>query len=227
MGQEPDELRRDIERRRDELGDTIDAIGDRVSPGRIIERRRNRMTDGVRSFRDRVMGTVSAGTDTIGDVAGSVRDHVGPDAVRQQTAGSPLGAGLVAFGIGFIVAAAFPPTEPEIAAADRATDALEPAKDAAIEAARNVADDVKQGASRRRPTGQGRPPPTQPEPSSRTPSSRPPRPRRTRSTPPSADRRLDRPAVTYLQPWRRSSRRPRSADTTTCRDRRRRRFHRS
>ena len=147
MGQEPDELRRDIERRRDELGETIDAIGDRVSPGRIIERRRNRMTDGVRSLRDRMMGTVSAGTDTAGDVAGTVRDHVGPDAVRQQTAGSPLGAGLVAFGIGFIIAAAFPPTEPEVAVAERATDALEPAKDAALEAVRNVADDVKQGAT--------------------------------------------------------------------------------
>ncbi|HEU4842107.1 MAG TPA: DUF3618 domain-containing protein [Ilumatobacteraceae bacterium] len=147
MGQEPDELRRDIERRRDELGETIDAIGDRVSPGRIIERRRNRMTDGVRQFRDRVMGTVSSGTDTIGDVAGNVRDHVGPDAVREQTAGSPLGAGLVAFGIGFLVAAAFPATEPEIAVADRATDALEPAKDAALESVRNVADDVKQGAA--------------------------------------------------------------------------------
>ena len=147
MGQEPDELRRDIERRRDELGDTIDAIGDRVSPGRMIERRRNRMADGMRSFKDRVMGTVSAGTGTIGDVTGNVRDHIGPDAVRQQTTGSPLGAGLVAFGVGFIVAAALPATEPEIAAAEKATDALEPAKHAAIDAARSVADDVKQGAS--------------------------------------------------------------------------------
>ena len=67
--------------------------------------------------------------------------------VREQTAGSPLGAGLVAFGIGFLVAAAFPATEPEIAAADRVTDALEPAKDAALDAARTVADDVKQGAA--------------------------------------------------------------------------------
>ena len=44
------------------------------------------------------------------------------------------------------VAAAFPPTQPEIAATERATDALEPAKEAALEAARNIADDVKQGA---------------------------------------------------------------------------------
>ena len=70
MGQEPAELRRDIERRREELGDTIDAIGDRVSPGRIIERRRNRMADGVRSLKDRIMGTVESGTSAVSDAAG-------------------------------------------------------------------------------------------------------------------------------------------------------------
>ena len=147
MGQEPAELRRDIERRRDELGETIDAIGDRVSPGRIIERRRNRMSDGVRSFKDRVMGTVDAGTGSVGDAVDTVRDHVGPDAIKSQTAGSPLGAGLVAFGIGFLVAAAFPASRVEVAATERAQDTLEPAKDALVDAARNVAGDVKEGAA--------------------------------------------------------------------------------
>lgn len=147
MGQEPAELRRDIERRRDDLGETIDAIGDRVSPGRIIERRRNRMTEGVRSLKDRVMGTVSSGTETVGDAAGAVREHVGPDAMRQQTAGSPLGAGLVAFGIGFLVAAALPPTRRETEVAHQAHDALGPAKEALTESARTVASDVREEAS--------------------------------------------------------------------------------
>jgi len=158
MGQEPEELRRDIERRRDELGDTIDAIGDRVSPGRIIERRRNRTVDSIRSLQHRVMGTVSSGADTVKgtmtsgagtvtDAAGSVRDHLGPEAVKQQTTGSPLGAGLVAFGIGFLVAAALPATQTEAEAAGRAQDALEPAKQALTDAARHVADDVKEGAT--------------------------------------------------------------------------------
>jgi hypothetical protein len=147
MGQEPEELRRDIERRREDLGDTIDAIGDRVSPGRIIERRRNRMADGFRSIQERVMGTMSSGAGSVGDAAGSVREHLGPEALKSQTTGSPLGAGLVAFGIGFLVAAALPATETEAQAAERAQGALEPAKDALSEAARHVADDVKQGAT--------------------------------------------------------------------------------
>jgi len=147
MGQEPEELRRDIERRREDLGETIDAIGDRVSPGRIIERRRNRMVDSVRSVRERVMGTMSSGGGAVSDAAGNVRDHVGPDAMKQQVTGSPLGAGLVAFGIGFLVAATLPTTETEAQAAERAQGALEPAKEALTEAARNVAGDVKQGAT--------------------------------------------------------------------------------
>ena len=145
MGQEPAELRRDIERRREELGETIDAIGDRVSPGRIIERRRNRMADGLRSFKERVMGSMDSGTSAMGGAVDSVRDHVGPDAIKSQTAGSPLGAGLVAFGVGFIVAAALPPSRVEVAATERAQDSLEPAKDALVDAARNVASDVKEG----------------------------------------------------------------------------------
>jgi len=146
MGQEPAELRADIERRRDDLGETIDAIGDRVSPGRIIERRRNRMADGVRSVRDRVMGSVSDGSSKVGDAAGSMREHISPDALKGQTAGSPLGAGLVAAGIGFLVAVAIPASEPEIDAAQRAQQHLEPAKDALMEAGRNVAGDLKESA---------------------------------------------------------------------------------
>jgi gas vesicle protein len=143
MDQGPAELRRDIERRRDDLGDTIDAIGDRVSPGRILERRRNRMADSVRSIKDRVMGTISAGTEKLGDAAGSVRDHASGDAVKQQAAGAPLGVGLVAFGIGFLVAVAMPATEPETEVAQRLQDQLEPAKDALKETGQQLAQSVK------------------------------------------------------------------------------------
>jgi hypothetical protein len=68
------------------------------------------------------------------------------ETIKQQTAGSPLGAGLIAFGIGFIVAAAIPPSEPEVEAARRAQDHLEPAKEALVEAGRNVAADMKDEA---------------------------------------------------------------------------------
>jgi len=147
MGTEPEDLRRDIDRRREDLGETIDAIGDRVSPGRIIERRRNRMSEGVRSLKERVMGPLSSGTSTVGDVAGSVRDHASPEAVKQQAAGSPMVVGALAFGVGFLVAAVLPSTDTEQDAAQRAQGALEPAKEALTDAARSVAADVKDGAA--------------------------------------------------------------------------------
>ena len=147
MGQEPEELRRDIERRRDDLGETIDAIGDRVSPGRIMERRRNRIVGGVRSVTDRLMGSVSSGSDHVGDVASSVKDHISGDAIKQQTSGAPIGAGLVAFGVGFLVAAAFPATQPEQDLAGRAQDAIEPVKGALTEAGQHVASELKDDAS--------------------------------------------------------------------------------
>ena len=40
MGQRAEELRQEIEGTRAELSGTLDAIGDRVSPGRTVDRRR-------------------------------------------------------------------------------------------------------------------------------------------------------------------------------------------
>jgi len=53
MGQNADELRRNIETTRENLGETVEAIGDRVSPGRMIERRKNRV---MTNFRNNVNG---------------------------------------------------------------------------------------------------------------------------------------------------------------------------
>jgi gas vesicle protein len=152
MGQDAQELRDDIRRRREDLEGTLDAIGDRVSPGRMIERRRNRMADGVRSARDRVMGSVSDSTHRASDVASgaadTVKEAVSPDAVRAQTAGHPLSAGMVSFGVGFLLAAAFPKTEVEAKAADALKERAEPATRQLTEAAKEIASDLKDEASR-------------------------------------------------------------------------------
>jgi hypothetical protein len=56
MGQNADELRRDIERTRMEMSDNLDAIGDRVSPRRMAERRWQRTRNWFGSARDSVFG---------------------------------------------------------------------------------------------------------------------------------------------------------------------------
>ena len=120
MGESAEELRRDIEETRGGLTETLDAIGDRVSPGRVIERRKNRMVQSVQSLRDRVMGSAADARDGMADSTSTAVDTVkgAPDVVRQQTQGSPVAAGAIAFGVGFLVAALLPPSEPEQRAAE-------------------------------------------------------------------------------------------------------------
>ena len=67
MGQSAEELRQEIEASRGHLTTTVDAIGDRVSPGQVVERRENRVKGGVQSVREREMGTACDPSDSAGD----------------------------------------------------------------------------------------------------------------------------------------------------------------
>ena len=144
MGQSAEELRREIDVTRGELGETLDAIGDRVSPGRMLERRKNRMARAVHTARVRVMGTA----DAMGDAAGSATETLGnaPDAAREQTQGSPLAAGAVAFGVGVLLASIFPATETEKEAADHLADKVEPLKQEMRAAGQEIAEHLREPA---------------------------------------------------------------------------------
>lgn len=159
MGQSPEELRRDIERTREGLGETLDAIGDRVSPGRMIERKKNRVSYGLRTVKERVMGTVgdttSSLTSTVSDKVHSAGDSAHgaidsvkemPGAVRQQAQGAPAMAGAIAFGIGFLVAAAFPATQAEKDAGAKVMEKVEPLKGELAAAGKEMAEHLKEPA---------------------------------------------------------------------------------
>ena len=148
MGQSAEELRREIEYTRDDLGQTLDAIGDRVSPGRIVERRKNRVVNGLTSVRDRVMGTASDAGHAIGDTGRRHRRHAqrGPDAVVQQTQGSPLVAGAVAFGVGVLMASVFPATAKEQEVADQLKDKAQPLADDLKQTGQEIAEHLKEPA---------------------------------------------------------------------------------
>jgi hypothetical protein len=143
MDQNTDQLKDDIERRREDIGETLDAIGDRVIPGRIIERRREQLRYGVSGVRDRVMGTAHE----ISDAASAAGDQLGPEAVSRQVSGHPLGAGLVAAGLGFLVAAAIPRTQAEVQLAESISDAAAPIREQAEQAVREVGQSIADDAS--------------------------------------------------------------------------------
>jgi hypothetical protein len=79
------------------------------------------------------------------DAAGSA-----PRAVRQQTQGNPLAAGLIAFGVGWLVSSTIPASQREQdlarAAQDKAGDLAQPVKEQAQEVAANLQEPMKQSA---------------------------------------------------------------------------------
>ena len=149
MGQNAEELKRDIAQTRYELGDTLDAIGDRVSPGRIMERKKNRVTESFRTVKERVMGTASDTGHAVTDKMHGLSDAATgmPDTVKQQAQGAPVAAGAIAFGIGFLVAAAIPPSEKEKELSTQMMDKAEPLKQQLTEAGHEMADHLKEPAS--------------------------------------------------------------------------------
>jgi hypothetical protein len=128
-----DELRTDIAEDRRAMAQSIEAIGDRVSPGRMVERRTNRMKDRMVSWRVSVMGAAPSMPH------GSMSMPDAPD-LAATTRGNPLAAGLVAFGAGLVAAAAFPATRREAELAHAAFDAAEPMLH---EAGKEIASDVQ------------------------------------------------------------------------------------
>jgi hypothetical protein len=142
MGEDTEGLRRDIEDTREELSRDVDALTEKVSPSRIVDRGIERTKGRLSGMKDRVMGTTE---DTVGSVRGGVSSagstvsdtaSGAADTVKQKTQGNPLAAGLIAFGVGWLVSSLVPASEKEAEIAGKAVDAAkEKGKPLAQEAA--------------------------------------------------------------------------------------------
>jgi len=160
----PEQLRRDIERTQAGLSADVDALTEKVTPSRIMHRRANRVRRAFGSMRDTVMGSasdagdrmssaVSTATDTVSSTASSAASSAGelvsdaPRKVREQAQGNPLAAGLVAFGLGWLVASLPPASKPEQDLAGQARDlAQEHLQPAATEMAGELKDNLREPA---------------------------------------------------------------------------------
>jgi phage-related protein len=171
MGQSAEQVRADIERTREDLGQDLDAIGDKISPRQAVRRRTDRVRSKLTIMRERVMGSAESATSIVSSegssVAGSVRDaasdvasSVGdaasgaadavrhaPEVVKEQTEGNPIAVGLIAFGLGALAGTILPSTQTEKRMAPQLRErVVEPVKETASEAAREVGQDLRGSA---------------------------------------------------------------------------------
>lgn len=152
---DPEVIRQDIDRTRDEMEGTLTAINDRVNPQRVVGRRKARLRQRWTSFRSNIMGSgessyggssgssssswrdrtpdvdVSGKTDQTKQALSERTDQArqavsdAPQQVQRQTRGNPLTAGMIAFGIGTLIGSALPDSQVERRAAREAADRVD------------------------------------------------------------------------------------------------------
>jgi uncharacterized protein DUF3618 len=187
---DPEQIRREIERTQAALSQDVDALTEKVTPGKIVERRVDRARDAATRLKekvmgsdpygnqhgaggyvgdvrsaastatDRVSGTASSAASSVQDAAssavGTVQDAASsaagavqeaPAAIRRQTRGNPLAAGIIAFGAGWLVSSLLPASRREQELADQAKQvAQEKVQPAAQQLAAEVKENLREPA---------------------------------------------------------------------------------
>ena len=163
---DPDVIRRQIEDTRRELSYDVDALNEKVNPARVVDRRVTAAKGRMTNLKEKVMGsahdTTSQAHGLASNAAGSVQgaasnaaDSVSnaastavgavqqaPDTVIRQAQGNPLAAGLIAFGVGWLVSSLLPASEKEKQLAQQAESAVKEHKDTLLEPAKQAAQEI-------------------------------------------------------------------------------------
>jgi hypothetical protein len=163
---DPDVIRRQIEDTRRELSYDVDALNEKVNPARVVDRRVTAAKGRISNLKEKVMGSAQDTTSSAqgmasnaaGSVQGAASSAVGtvqdaassaagaiqqaPDAVIRQAQGNPLAAGLIAFGVGWLVSSILPASEKEKQLAQQAESAVREHKDALLEPAKQAAQEI-------------------------------------------------------------------------------------
>ena len=161
---DPEVLRAEIARTRAELSDNVDTLADTANPKNIADRQVHKVKGAVRGVREHLMGApddpydagklgvradaVKSSDGGLQERASGVVDSVSdaPAQVRSKARGNPLAAGLIAFGIGYLISSAIPSTEKEQEAASRLQEKVAPLTDKVREAASDAVDQLKEPA---------------------------------------------------------------------------------
>ena len=148
MTNDPDEIRREIERTRGELSNDVNALGDKVNPGSIARRQVGRVRGAATAVKDSVMGTASDAATSTQHAASAVGGAVSeaPSEVADRAKGSPIAAGLIAFGLGLLASSLIPASRPEQRAAQAVKETAEPVLQELTDAAKQTAQNLQEPA---------------------------------------------------------------------------------
>jgi hypothetical protein len=153
MGTSEVQLRNEAQAQRARMTDTLEAIGDRVSPERMVERRKAAIGQSFKRARDTVMGSrdyeepkLARVKDQASGAVHAAGEHMqqAPEMLANQVRGNPLAAGVVMFGAGVLVASMFPETRAEKRVVGAAQPQIHNATEGLKEAGRELAGDMKQ-----------------------------------------------------------------------------------
>jgi uncharacterized protein DUF3618 len=163
---DPEVIRRQIEDTRRELSYDVDALNEKVNPARVVDRRVTAAKGRITNLKEKVMGSAqdttssaqgmasnaagsvqgaaSSAVDTVQGAASSAADAVqqAPQVLKQQAQGNPLAAGLIAFGVGWLVSSLIPASQKETELAQQAESAVREHKDALLEPAKQAAQEI-------------------------------------------------------------------------------------
>jgi hypothetical protein len=163
---DPDVIRRQIEDTRRELSYDVDALNEKVNPARVVDRRVTAAKGKMTNLKEKVMGSAhdttyhaqgaasnaagsvqsaaSSAADSVQGAAASAATAVqqAPDTIVRQTQGNPLAAGMIAFGVGWLVSSLLPASQKEQELAQQAESAVREHKDTLLEPAKQAAQEI-------------------------------------------------------------------------------------
>ena len=155
----PDAIRREIDRTRERLSDDVDVLAESVRPSSVVRRSTQRATNKASRLKETVMGTAhdaknsvmgsadeakGSGAETLHGAADTVKSV--PDRARQQARGNPLAAGAVALAAGWLVGSLLPASQKERQVASSAKEQAQPLVDEATSVAKETAQNLKEPA---------------------------------------------------------------------------------
>ena len=145
MTTDPNAIRSDIERTRAELGQDVDALADKVNPGKAVHRQSEKVKGAFLRAKDRIMGSAHDAADSTGGALHSAGEAVGqtPQRVASATRGNPIAAGLIVLGAAWLVSSLIPASRPERDMAEKAKDAAAPLVDEVKNVAQDAAEHLK------------------------------------------------------------------------------------